>query len=196
MQNFTHKPLLTLHMARSVVSMDTKQGHSEVKWHLAQFKPNCAQIAKRNLSRQGFEVFLPLEKQTRIARSKFMEEIKAFFPGYLFVGTTIESGHAHSIRSTYGISQLVQTGTKAAIVPVQIVEELKSRCNSDGVIGQEMAFEKGDNVRVTNGPFADLIGEVERTTADRRVWLLLDVMGKKTKVLVAQAGLQAKESKT
>ncbi len=170
--------------------MEEKQGYFEFIWHLAQFKPNCAMIAKTNLARQGFEVFLPLETQTRIARSKFMKETKPFFPGYLFVGTTDKSGRVHSIRSTYGVSQLVQFGTKAVNVPAQLVEELKSRCNSDGVMGQNRAFKKGEKVRVIHGAFASLVGEVERTAPDHRVWLLLDVMGQKTKVSIARSGLQ------
>ena len=31
-------------------------------WFLAQLKPNCANIADRNLKRQGFQTFLPVEE--------------------------------------------------------------------------------------------------------------------------------------
>jgi len=171
--------------------MEAKRGCSEFMWHLVQFKPNCAMIAKRNIARQGFEVFLPLETQTRIAQSKFIDQIKPLFPGYLFVGTTDESGPIYSIRSTYGVSQLVRFGTKAVSVPAQLIEELKSRFNTDELIGQNRVFEKGEKVRLTHGPFTNLVGEVEQTAPDHRVWLLLDVMNQKTRVSVAQSMLQA-----
>ncbi|MEO9599252.1 transcriptional activator RfaH [Parasphingorhabdus sp.] len=179
-------------LAGIITRMEEKRGNSELIWHLAQYKPNCAMIAKHNLARQGFEVFLPLETNTRISRGKFIEKIMPFFPGYLFVGLADGSSPLNAIRSTYGVSQLVRFGTKAADVPAQLIVELKSRCNKDGLIGKNVIFEEGEKVRVTDGPFANLVGQVERTVSDRRVWLLLDVMGKKTKVSVARPVLQAK----
>ena len=148
-------------------------------------------IAKRNLARQGFETFLPLETHTRIVGSKFVEELRPFFPGYLFVGTGSTSGPLQSIRSTYGISQLVRVGTKPAVVPDQLVEELRSRCDDDEIMSQPEDLKSGEMVRLTHGPFANLVGEVERIAPDRRAWLLLDVMGQKTKVSIAQSFLQA-----
>jgi len=178
-------------MIGTALGMEAKRSRSEFMWHLVQFKPNCAMIAKRNLARQGFEVFLPLKTQTRIAQSNFIEEIKPLFPGYLFVGATNESGPIHSIRSTYGVSHLVRFGTKAASVPPQLIDELKYRFNTEEVIGRNEAFEKGEKVRLTHGPFTNLVGEVERTAPDHRVWLLLDVMNQRTRVSVAQSMLQA-----
>ena len=35
-------------------------------WFLAQLKPNCANIANKNLKRQGFQTFLPMEEETRL----------------------------------------------------------------------------------------------------------------------------------
>jgi|TARA_R100001244_G_scaffold6593_15_gene8045 transcriptional antiterminator RfaH len=172
--------------------MELSEDCLELSWYLAQFKPNCAMIAKRNLVRQGFKVFLPLETQTRVKRSKFVEETKPFFPGYLFVGASNRSGSAHAVHSTYGISQLVRFGTKTAIVPKPLVKELQSRCDSNDIIVQNSALKKGQKVRVTHGLFANLIGEVERTAADRRVWLLLDLIGRKTKVSISQSALQSK----
>jgi transcriptional antiterminator RfaH len=47
-------------------------------WFLAQLKPNCAKIADKNLARQGFKTFLPLEEETRQRNGKF---ISAMRPG-------------------------------------------------------------------------------------------------------------------
>jgi transcriptional antiterminator RfaH len=39
-------------------------------------------------------------------------------------------------------------------------------------------------VTMTNGPFADVIATIESVTPDRRVWLLMDIMGGQTRVAV------------
>ena len=134
-------------------------------------------------------MFLPLETQTRIWRGKFTEEIRPFFPGYLFIGVTHQSAAISAIRSTCGVSQLVQFGNEAAKVNTQLVEEIRSRCNSDGLIKENQIFQKGEKVRVSRGPFANLIGEVERTTPNQRVWLLLDQMEHKIEVSIAHSRL-------
>ena len=54
--------------------------HDEVvSWFLAQFKPNGHRIAERNLNRQGFRTFLPLQEETRRQRSKFTTTLRPFF---------------------------------------------------------------------------------------------------------------------
>ena len=55
------------------------------RWFLAQCKPNSHNVAKRNLVRQGFSVFLPLQETTRRARGRFVTQMRPLFPGYLFV---------------------------------------------------------------------------------------------------------------
>ena len=54
-------------------------------WFLAQLKPNCANIADKNLKRQGFQTFLPIEEETRKRNGKFVTAMRPLFPGYIFV---------------------------------------------------------------------------------------------------------------
>jgi transcriptional antiterminator RfaH len=39
-------------------------------------------------------------------------------------------------------------------------------------------------VRITTGPFADFVAEVEKIAPDRRVWVLMELMGSETRVAV------------
>jgi transcriptional antiterminator RfaH len=52
-----------------------------ISWFLAQLKLNCADIAEKNLRRQGFKSFLPLEEQTRLHNGKFITDMQPLFPG-------------------------------------------------------------------------------------------------------------------
>jgi len=42
----------------------------------------------------------------------------------------------------------------------------------------------GDQVALNTGPFANFVAEVEKIAPDRRVWVLMDIMGGKTRVAV------------
>jgi hypothetical protein len=56
--------------------------HDAQAWFLAQIRPNSAQIALRNLARQGFVTFFPQEEGTRRSRGRFEPVLKPLFPGY------------------------------------------------------------------------------------------------------------------
>lgn len=151
-------------------------------WFLAQLKPNAARIAETNLRRQGFETFLPLEVETRARAGKFVTAERPLFPGYIFVAVDHADGHWRAVNSTAGITRLVSFGAAPAPVPAEIVADLQARCDATGRLIAKTALEPGDRVRVTQGPFADLLAEIEDIAPDRRVWVLLDVMGGRTRV--------------
>jgi transcriptional antiterminator RfaH len=52
-------------------------------------------------------------------------------------------------------------------------------------------FEAGQSVQMHSGPFESFIATVEQMTSDARVWVLLDFMGKETRVQVDQQQIQA-----
>ncbi len=160
-------------------------------WFLAQLKPNCANIADKNLKRQGFETFLPLEEETRQRNGKFVTLTRPLFPGYIFVAFDPARGLWRTINSTYGITRLVSFAKEPATVPRDLVSELMLRCDETGKLLPPKRLQKGDQVTLIKGPFTNFVAEVERITPDQRVWVLLDIMGGRTKVVVQPEQLRA-----
>lgn len=160
-------------------------------WFLAQLKPNSAKIAERNLARQGFETFLPVEETTRKRSGKFVTVMQPLFPGYVFVSLDLAQGLWRKVNSTAGVSRLVSFSSAPAAVPDGLVDALKQRCSSEGQLLPEESFSPGDIVRIRTGPFSDALAEIERTSADRRVWVLMDIMGGKTRVAVSKDMISA-----
>ena len=161
-----------------------------VTWYLAQLKPNCASIAQRNLARQGFETFLPLERTTQRKGGQLVEVKRPYFAGYLFVGIKTGAAPWSAIHSTLGIARLVRFGSTPAHVPTELVSELRGACDAECCVTTHVALEKGDDVRIAAGPFSDFIGQVEQLAPDKRAWVLLDVMGKATRVSIPSADLR------
>jgi len=151
-------------------------------WYLAAAKPNSTAVAKRHLRRQGFESFVPLDRVTRRERGHFVSINRPYFHNYIFVGDTAGAAPIRAIRSTQGISCLITFDAKPARVPVHLIEDLRARCDEEGCIRVNQLLEPGDKVRVTNGPFTDLIAQVDRLPARERAWVLLDILSLRTRV--------------
>jgi transcriptional antiterminator RfaH len=45
-------------------------------------------------------------------------------------------------------------------------------------------LKKGDQVKVLNGPFANFIATVETYETEQRIWILMDLMGRKSKLQI------------
>jgi len=156
----------------------------DTSWFLAQLKPNCAQIAAKNLRRQGFQTFLPMEEETRQRNGKFVTAKRPLFPGYIFVAFDVALGLWHTVNSTYGITRLVSFGKEPTSVPLDLVSQLIQRCDAKGELQPVKALKPGDEVTLTKGPFANFVAEVEKIAPDQRVWVLMDIMGAQTRVAV------------
>lgn len=161
-------------------------------WFLAQVKPNCEAVAERNLKRQGFQIFLPREDVTRELRGRFVTRRRPVFPGYIFVAFDPAAGLWRSINGTYGVARLVSFGPDPAPVPAGLVPELMGRTNEEGVLAATESFKAGDQVVVSQGPFSNLVAQVVENAPERRVWVLLDIMGADRRIMLEMEQLRPK----
>ena len=160
-------------------------------WFLAQLKPNCANIADKNLKRQGFQTFLPLEVETRQRGGKFITGTRPLFPGYIFVAFDVTQGLWCKANSTHGITRLVSFGKKPMAVPQDLISQLMLRCDAKGKLSSTgKLLNPGDKVTLTKGPFANFVAEVEKIEPDRRAWVLMEIMGSQTRVEIGADQLQ------
>ena len=152
------------------------------EWFILQFKPNSHHLATKNLTQQGFEVFLPLHDTTSRKLSRFINTSKPLFPGYMFIRFDRAESKWHKINSTYGVSRLITFNSTLKPIPINIVDSLMRRYDSSGKLLPIQKLKKGDQVTVLKGPFANFIATVEKYEADQRIWILMDLMGRKTKI--------------
>lgn len=158
-------------------------------WLLAKTKFNAFELARCNLARQGFEVFLPLERRNQRRRGKVVSLKTPYFGNYLFVSAASSTGQVSAIRSTLGVSCLVEFGGKAAEVCSQLVDDLRRNCDEEGCLTLPATVRKGDWVKVVSGPLFDRLGCVQELASKDRVWLLLEIMGRQSRTLVDRQDL-------
>ncbi len=87
-----------------------------------------------NLRRQGYSTLLPRVK----ARSGY----RPLFPRYIFAGFEAERS-GRELRSTRGVSYVVQCGEQPARVPVDVIAEITGRMDEWGVVVVDAAAKAG-----------------------------------------------------
>ena len=152
------------------------------EWFILQFKSNSHHQAVKNLNRQGFETFLPLHDTTSRRTSRFINTSKPLFPGYMFVRFDKAEPEWHKINNTYGVSRLITFNSILNSISTSFIDNLMKRYDLSGKLLPIQKLKKGDQVTVLKGPFANFIATVEKYEADQRIWILMDLMGRKTKI--------------
>ena len=145
------------------------------RWFLAHTLPKSEWKAELHLGAQGFRSYLPQIRKT-IRHARQLRTVRApLFPRYLFVTLDLERDRWLSVRSTVGVSSLFTQDSRPVPVPVGIVESLIEQC--DGSLTRlDTDLVKGQHVRILSGPFADLVGTLERLDGAGRVQVLLEMM--------------------
>jgi transcriptional antiterminator RfaH len=149
-------------------------------WYLLYSKPQRERLALENLERQGYPSYLPLIKNRKRRKGRYVSVIEPMFPRYLFVHLSDTTDNWGPIRSTIGVANLVRFGMQAARVPDSLIEIMNAR-EEDGV--QTLAppdFRPGDQVRIVEGVMAGYEALFQARTGNERVVLLLQLAQDRT----------------
>ncbi|HZP68363.1 MAG TPA: transcription termination/antitermination NusG family protein [Pseudolabrys sp.] len=150
-----------------------------VGWYVARTNIKCEFRAEMGLRSKGYEVFLPREKVwVRHARRKSERE-RPLFGRYLFVGFDPNLMPWTPIKETDGIECLVMNNGIPSRLPAGLVEKLRGEIEV-GCFDETKAvakLEPGDEIRITEGPFADFVGKLKVALPKKRVEMLLNLLG-------------------
>lgn len=100
-------------------------GSAQNNWICVMCKTQQEHTAEVNLKRQGFTVYLPTAPNKRRRQGRATTDIKAMFPGYLFVEADLERQNLSVIRSTLGCIAFLRNGVLPAVVPGQVMASIK-----------------------------------------------------------------------
>jgi transcriptional antiterminator RfaH len=119
-----------------------------------------------------------------------VKSTKPLFPGYMFVSFDKTENKWHKIKNTYGVSRIITFNSSLKSIPSTFVDNLKKRYDSSGKLIPILKMKKGDKVKIFEGPFANFIATVEEYESEQRIWVLMDLMGRRTKIQTPSVSLQ------
>jgi transcriptional antiterminator RfaH len=164
-----------------------------ITWYAVYTQPNAEIKAAEHLARQGYAAYLPrYRRYVRHARTNALV-LRPLFPRYLFVGLDRLVQRRRPIRSTVGVVGLVSSADEPVPVSALIVDALR-RQESEGafdLVSPVQRLRAGDTIRVTQGPFADVIGRLIGVADHERVFVLLDLLGRSVRAEVPALAVEA-----
>lgn len=141
--------------------------------------------------RQGYECYLPVFPKEKLRQNGVSIANEPLFPRYLFI--RLGQGHADQswtpIRSTKGVSQLVRFGVNPAKVHDGLIDCLRAT-EAAVQANPERLFTLGEQVRLTDGAFVGIEGVYQMADGERRVMVLIELMGKPVVMKVDAVSVQ------
>ena len=161
-------------------------------WCAVQVSRNSFRKAEQALAQQQIAVFCPKHRVEVRRFGKQVAQASLLFPGYFFVAIDEGNPQWRAVMNTVGVSRIVmkKQGVPARMPP-QLLDGLVQRCDEAGFLLPPSELQAGDTVRISNGPFSQFIATVERVEPERRVWVLLDLLGGERSVEVRLDDLSA-----
>jgi len=129
-------------------------------------------------------VMIPIEPVTEIINGKKRTVERVFLPGYVLVEMDLDNNLWHVLKDTPKVTGFLGTGDK----PVALSEEEVSSILFRSEIAKEkprlkIKFEKSEQVRITDGPFANFNGVVDEINEDRETLkVMVTIFGRSTPV--------------
>jgi len=159
------------------------------RWYVAAVQPGREDCAERHLARQGFAAFAPRHLRTVRHARRAMTRKVPLFPGYLFVALDLDRDRWRAVNGTFGVRGLVAAGERPSAVPRGLVEGFIKLTDETGVMDAGPALLPGQRVQVLTGPFADLIGTIDRLDGRARVRVLLNLLNGESPVTMDRDAL-------
>ena len=157
-------------------------------WFAVCCKPRHESVAEENLLRQGFRVYLPRIVVRRRRRGQWADVVEALFPRYLFIRINRSLQSTATVRSTRGAVGLVRFGGEPAVVPDAVIDAILQREDSASGLHQDdrPMFCAGESIKLVEGPLAGMEGVFTEKDGEKRVIVLLELLGKTNKISVSR----------
>jgi len=130
------------------------------------------------------KVIIPTEQISEIRSGKKKISQRRFFPGYLIVEMELSEQTYFNIKTTPGVTSFIGLGKKpTALSDTEVEDILKKTEETQVKPSPKTIFEKGEQVRVNEGPFVNFNGTIEEIHPERgKLKVSVSIFGRATPV--------------
>jgi len=166
---------------------------SHMKWYVVHtysgFENKAKQALEERIKREGLddefgEILVPTEEVVEMRRGKRRTSKRKFFPGYMLVKMSMSEASWYLVKSTPKITGFVGNSTRPQPVPEVEMRRLTSQiAEGSERLRPKVIFEKGDSVRVVDGPFNNFNGTIDDVDPEKgKLRVLVSIFGRATPV--------------
>ena len=163
------------------------------RWYIvhaySNFEKKVAESIEEKAKQKGLshlfeKILVPTEKIVEIRRGRKVDAERKFFPGYVLVRATLTDEAFHLIKNTPKVTGFLGSDSRPVPIPDSEAERILSQIQ-EGVERPKssVSFEIGEQVRVSDGPFASFNGIVQEADQERsRLKVEVSIFGRATPV--------------
>ena len=143
-----------------------------------------SRIEAEKLDEKFGEIMVPTEDVIEIKQGKKVVTPKLFYPGYVLVEMQMNDDTWHVVRSTPRVTGFVGSGATPTPLSMEEVDRIVHRVEVAAENPKpKLEFERGESIKITDGPFKDFTGSVEEINADRSTLrVMVTIFGRATPV--------------
>ncbi len=153
------------------------------------FEAKVAESLKTRAQAFGFDtqigdILMPKETVVELRNGKKVTSERMLYPGYLMVQMEMDDRLWHEVKATPRVTGFVGGGTKPIPMTADEVNQMLFRqTNTSDRPRPKQVFEKGETVRINDGPFINFTGKVEEVHPERdTLRVLVTIFGRSTPV--------------
>lgn len=137
---------------------------------------------KKGLQDKISRILIPTERVIELRAGKKRESDKKFYPGYILIEMEMDDETWHLVRSTPRVTGFVG-GTKPVALSEEEIAVILQQIEKGPVPQVKAQFQKGESVRIIDGPFTNFVGSVEDVDIDHdRLCVMVSIFGRQTPV--------------
>ncbi len=141
---------------------------------------------KQGLENNFHEILVPKEEVTEIKRGKRVSTERNVFPGYVMIKMNMSDDAWHLVKNTPKVTGFLGSGNKPqAISEAEAARLITQLAAPQGAGGSRrtVSFDIGEEIRITDGAFASMVGTVEEIDDEKgRLKASVSIFGRPTPV--------------
>jgi len=170
-----------------------EQAGPEKHWYIIHaysgFEQKVAESLRTRSQAFGFadrvgQILIPTEEVIELRNGKKVTSKRLLYPGYVLVEMEMDDELWHAVKSTPRVTGFVGGGTKPVPLTADEVNSVLYRqATSKERPRPKMSFEKGEMVKIVDGPFTNFSGKVDEVNSERNTLrVMVTIFGRSTPV--------------
>jgi transcription termination/antitermination protein NusG len=168
---------------------DDKTKHWYIIHTYSGFENKVKESLEQRVSAYGLqdeigEVLIPTEVVVEKRGGRTVETSKRFFPGYILVEMNMSDHAWHVVKNTPKVTGFVGAGAKPTPLSKDEVEQILTQVKTAAEKPKpKYMFDKGEQVRINEGPFASFTGVVDEVNLEKNTLkVMVTIFGRSTPV--------------
>jgi transcriptional antiterminator NusG len=130
------------------------------------------------------EILIPTEDIVEKRAGREVKSARKFFPGYILVEMNMTDNAWHVVKNTPKVTGFVGAGSKPTPLSREEVEQILLQVRTAAEKPKpKYTFDRGDQVRINEGPFSGFNGVVDEVNTDKNTLkVMVTIFGRATPV--------------